>query len=105
MTAVEDTRIAGAEPALHAVLGVIRTLASDIGPRRPCSDSEKRAAAELVAWLRERDIDARTEEFRGYATFARPYALLFGATLAGGLLQRSAARGPRAAGAGLATVS
>ena len=37
-------------------------------------------------------MEARTEEFRGYSTFAKPYALLFGASLAGGLLQRSASR-------------
>ena len=43
-------------PELQEALGVIRLLASDIGPRRPCSDNEKRAAAELVAWLRERGV-------------------------------------------------
>ena len=32
---------------------------------------EARGATALVAWLRERGVDARTEEFRGYSTFAQ----------------------------------
>jgi hypothetical protein len=88
--------------ALREALDVIRLLASDIGPRRPCSEAEKRAAAELVTWLRERGVAAHTEEFSGYSTFATPYALLFGASLAGGLLQRSGTRAGRRAGAALA---
>ncbi len=86
---LDDPRVGTAAPALEEALGVIRLLASDIGPRRPCSDAEKRAATELVAWLRRRGVEARTEAFRGYSTFAKPYALLFGASLAGGLLQRT----------------
>ncbi len=84
---------------------MIRMLADDIGPRRPCSDSEKLAADQLAGWLRERRVEARTEEFDGYSTFAKPYALLFGASLAGGLLQRSASRAMRRAGTALAAGS
>ena len=102
---VEAARAGAAAPGLQAALDVIRTLASDIGPRRPCSENEKRAAAALVAWLKERDVDADVEEFDGYSTFANPYALLFGASLAGGLLQRSQSARTRAAGAGLAISS
>src|SRR5688500_16635716 len=77
--ALEEAGVATDTPQLQEALGIIRLLASDIGPRRPCSDAEKRAARELVAWLRERGVDANTEQFRGYATFAKPYALLFSA--------------------------
>ena len=99
---VEDTRAGTNAPSLQEALGVIRLLASDIGPRRPCSENEKRAAAELVAWLGARGIAADTERFSGYSTFAKPYGLLFGASLAGGLLQRSTKRAGRGAGAVLA---
>ena len=61
--------------------------------------------AALVAWLRDRGVEAQTEEFRGYSTFGKPYALLFGASLAGGLLQRSRNRGARRAGDVLAVAS
>src|SRR5687767_5449172 len=86
---LEDPRVGTAAPALEEALRVIRLLASDIGPRRPCSDAEKRAAGEIVRWLGRRGVEARTEEFRGYTTFGKPYALLLGASLAGGLLQRA----------------
>ena len=87
--ALDDPRVGRAAPALEEALGVIRLLASHIGPRRPCSDAEKRAAAEIVGWLGRRGVDAGTETFRGYSTFAKPYALMLGASLAGGLLQRA----------------
>lgn len=99
---LQDTDAGTQTPALQEALGVIRMLASDIGPRRPCSDEEKLAGAALVTWLRERGVEANTEEFAGYSTFAKPYGLLFGASLAGGLLQRSANRGARRGGAALA---
>ena len=83
-------------------LDLIHMLASDIGPRRPCSQEEKRAAAALVAWLGERDVEVHTEKFAGYSTFAGPYGALFGATLAGGLLQRSRSRRTRTVGTSLA---
>ena len=94
-----------ASPAVQEALEVIRLLADDVGPRRPCSDSEKRAANLLTVWLQERGVEAYTEEFAGYSTFAKPYALLFGASLAGGLLQRSTRRAARRAGTALAAGS
>jgi Peptidase family M28 len=100
--ALEDPRVGTSGPALQEALDLIRMLASDIGPRRPCSEAEKRAAAQLVTWLRERGVTANTEDFHGYATFATPYALLFGASLAGGLLQRSGSRSARRTGSALA---
>jgi hypothetical protein len=72
---LEGPRMGSAGPALEEALGVIRLLADDIGPRRPCSDAEKRAAQALVAWFGDRGVDARTEGFRGYSTFAKPYGL------------------------------
>ncbi len=74
---------ASAEPALD----VIRLLASEIGPRRPCSEAEAAAGKALVAWLGGSGVDAQLESFRGYTSFAHPYALMLGASLAGGLLQ------------------
>jgi hypothetical protein len=103
--ALEDPHAATAVPGLQAALDIIRMLASDIGPRRPCSEAEKRAADALVAWLNTHGVNAHTEEFRGYSTFAKPYALLFGACLAGGLLQRSPAAPAPAAGTALAAAS
>ena len=51
-----DTK-AGTDEAL----GVIRSLAVDIGPRRPCSDEEKQAAEVLERWLAERNVAGRRE--------------------------------------------
>jgi acetylornithine deacetylase/succinyl-diaminopimelate desuccinylase-like protein len=73
-------------------LDLIRALSVDIGPRRPCSDSEKAAAELLERWLRERGVEARREPFAGYSSFGYPYALIMGAALAGGLLHRRGRR-------------
>jgi len=89
-------------PELSAALDLIHLLASEVGPRRPCSAAEKDAANRLTAWLRARDVEGRIEEFQGYDTFARPYAVVFGAALAGGLLQRSSRPVLRRTGDGLA---
>jgi Peptidase family M28 len=102
---LEDRRTGPSGPALDEALGVIELLAKDIGPRRPCSEAEKQAAGALVAWLRERGVEARTEEFSGYASFGYPYGLLFGASLAGGLLQRARSGPARRIGAALAVLS
>jgi hypothetical protein len=73
-------------------LDLIRSLAGGIGPRRPCSPAEEAAANEIVSWLAERDVTASVEGFRGYASFGYPYALMFGAVLAGDLLERAGKR-------------
>lgn len=96
--ALADPRVGARAPGEAEALDVIHMLAAEVGPRRPCSAEEKDAANRLVAWLRQRDVDARIEEFRGYTTFALPYAILFSAALAGGLLQRSSRRAVRRAG-------
>lgn len=72
-----------ADPALD----LIRRLASDVGPRRPCSEAEAEAAQVAVDWLATRGVAARTEPFSGYSTFAHPYGVILGAALAGALLQ------------------
>jgi Peptidase family M28 len=94
--------VATSQPQLAEALGVIEMLSGEVGPRRPCSDPEKEAANRLTAWLHDRGVEeARIEEFDGYSTFAAPYAALFTASLAGGLLQRSRRRGIRRLGDGL----
>ena len=98
MVAVTDSSLVASQPQLAEALGVIHMLAGEIGPRRPCSDAEKDAANRLTAWLHDRGVEARIEEFEGYPSFAAPYAALFTASLAGGLLQRSRRRGVRRAG-------
>src|SRR3989442_3668253 len=69
---------------LESALGLIRSLAGDIGPRRPCSEAEKRAADALVRWLGEHGVEARLEPFRGYPTFCSAYGAILGTALAGG---------------------
>jgi hypothetical protein len=80
------------DPATEAALGVIRLLASEIGPRRACSQAEAEAGRALVAWLQERGVPARLEPVRGYSSFGPPYLAMLGGALAGGLLQRSRRR-------------
>ena len=72
---------------------MIRLLAEDIGPRRPCSDTEKRGGATALVGG-SRGVGWRRAPRRSAATrpSAQPYALLFGASLAGGLLQRARPR-------------
>jgi hypothetical protein len=100
-----DPSRAASRPDLAEALGVIHMLAEEIGPRRPCSDAERDAANRVAAWLRDRGVDSQIEEFRGYSSFAAPYAALFTTSLAGGLLQRSRRRGVRRAGDALALSS
>jgi peptidase M28-like protein len=81
---VEERFATRAEPALD----LIRRLASDIGPRRPCSEAEAEAARVAIDWLAGKGVAARTEPFDGYSTFAHPYGVILGAALAGALLQK-----------------
>jgi len=96
--ALDDPRVGSSDPAPSEALGLIHMLASGVGPRRPCSAAEKDGANRLAAWLRERGVEARIEEFAGYSTFALPYSILFATSLAGGLFQRSRRRSVRRAG-------
>ena len=75
------------QPRLAEALGVdSNALRGDRAPRRPCSDAEREAANRLTAWLDDRGVEARLEEFLGYPSFGAPYAALFTASLAGGIL-------------------
>lgn len=83
-----DSAHFGCDPALD----LIHRLAVEVGPRRPCSDQEAQAAQIAIDWLAERGVEATTEPFRGYSTFAHPYGLILSASLAGALLQKGGRR-------------
>ncbi len=68
----------------------VRLLADEVGPRRPTSEAERRAAELLRQGLAERGVEPRLERFDGYSTFAAPYAAGAAAALAPALLPRRA---------------
>lgn len=86
---------------LDTAMATVAELAEEIGPRRPTTGAEAEAAAALVRRLEAAGIDARTEPFRGYATFTAPFAIVLGAAIAP-LLFRASRRLPRLLAAGLA---
>lgn len=89
------------ESSLVSALEVTEALASEIGPRRPCSDAEEQAAELMEEWLTGLGLEVRTEGVPSQPTFALPYALLFGMALGAGALPRRR----RALRAALATSS
>lgn len=96
-----DETPAYAEPAgLDSAMATIAELAVEIGARRPTGPGEAAAAGALLARLRAAGVDARTEEFRGYSTFAAPFAIVLGLAIAPVLMRRR--RLPRLASAALA---
>ena len=92
---------------LEVAMGVIGTLSSEIGGRRPTGPAERAAAERLARLLDSRGIDARLEGFRGYATFAAPFSIILALALAPALVPRSRrlARMLPAAGAALGLAS
>ena len=92
---------------LEVAMGVIGTLSSEIGGRRPTGPAEREAAERLARLLDSRGIDAGLEGFRGYATFAAPFSIILALALAPALVPRSrrVARMLPAAGAVLGLVS
>jgi len=86
---------------LDSAMATVAELAEEVGPRRPTSRAEAVAAAALVRRLEAAGVDARTEPFRGYSTFAAPFAIVLGAAIAP-LLLGASRRLPRLAAAGLA---
>jgi hypothetical protein len=72
---------------MHALIGAersarwTRTLAADIGPRRPGSSAERTAAEWLRGRLVEAGVDAELEAFPACPTFAFPQAVPLGASL------------------------
>ncbi len=53
-----------------------RALADEIGPRRPTSAAEARAAEVVREALSDGGVDARIQPFTGYSSFAWPYGAL-----------------------------
>ena len=92
---------------LDRAMGVIETLSSEIGGRRPTGGGEAEAADRLLAELGSAGLRPAKEEFRGYSTFATPFALILGLAVAPVLvpLRRRLIRVAMAMGAvaGLAT--
>lgn len=76
------------DASLERALAWIRLLSEEVGPRRPTSAAERRAAELMRGELRRRGLEAQLEPFRGYATFLAPYAVILGAALAPVLLPR-----------------
>lgn len=74
------------------VIDRVRALSEEIGPRRPCSPAERRAAEWLKEDLGDNGIDARLEPFRGYPSFGLPFGLISAAGLAAGLVPRRVGR-------------
>lgn len=72
------------------LLAWIRLLAEEIGPRRPTSAAEARAAEAVRARLEVRGLDAGLERFDGYATFAAQFGVVLALGVAPALLPRRA---------------
>lgn len=89
------------------MLAWVRLLADDVGPRRPTSDTERMAAVLVRERLAARGLEAEIQPFRGYSTFAAPFAVILGLAIAPALLspRRRVARSALAlaAAAGLVT--
>ena len=74
---------------MESTLERIRVLSEEIGPRRPCSAEERRAAEWLCEDLRSSGVsDAHPETFRGYPTFGLPFGVITGAAVAAGVVPR-----------------
>lgn len=67
---------AGQAPGPTRALDWIELLATQLGPRRPCSEAEREAASLIAAELGESGIAAELEPFRGYSTFALPIGVI-----------------------------
>ncbi len=79
----------------------ISLLCEEVGPRRPTSQAEAVAAVAMRTELRAAGIDAETEPYPGYSSFAWPYGLILAAAVAPALLpeRMRRTRGALAAGA------
>ncbi|HEX6117737.1 MAG TPA: M28 family peptidase [Solirubrobacterales bacterium] len=64
----------------------ITLLCEEVGPRRPTSRSEAVAATAMRGELRAEGVDAETEPYPGYSSFAWPYGLILAAAVAPALL-------------------
>jgi hypothetical protein len=73
---------------LDAAMATIAELAEEVGPRRPTGAGERAAAEALVERLRAAGLDAETERFAGYSTFAMPFAVILATALAPTVMPR-----------------
>ncbi len=80
-------RVLGKE-SLARALQVTRHLASEIGPRRPCSESERDAAAFVASELREDGVESREEPVPATSTFAAPYTIVLGLAVGAGIVPK-----------------
>ncbi len=63
-------------------------LAEEVGPRRPTSDAERRAAHLVRERLATDGLEVGLEPFRGYSTFAAPFGLINALAVAPALIPR-----------------
>ena len=70
------------------LLGWVRLLAEQVGPRRPTSGAEREAAERVRNELARRGLDAELEPFQGYSTFAAPFGIILALAVAPALLSR-----------------
>jgi Peptidase family M28 len=87
--------------SIERALGIVSTLADEIGARRPTSRAERLAAEVTRDAFAGAGIEAATEPFDGYASFAYPFGAITALATAPGLLPRRR-RGARAGLAALA---
>ncbi|MGI8726564.1 MAG: M28 family metallopeptidase [Solirubrobacterales bacterium] len=66
----------GERQSLERALEWIHSLASGIGPRRPTGAAEREAAELIASELRSAGVEAELESFRGYSSFAQPFAIV-----------------------------
>jgi hypothetical protein len=85
----------------------VRLLADEVGPRRPTSPAERRAAHLIRDELGGGGLDGALEPFEGYSTFAAPYGVGAAFALAPALLpgRRRLLRSALALAAGAAMIS
>lgn len=77
------------DAGLERVLRWIRLLSEEVGPRRPTSDAEVRAASAMHDELARAGVEASIEPFRGYSSFAWPFGVVLATALAPAALPRS----------------
>ena len=62
---------------MQDVIGIVRSLAEEVGPRPSTSPAEARAAATVNARMREIGLAVELQPFRAVATSGWPYGLLY----------------------------
>ena len=72
------------EPATRSerLMDWIELLAGDVGPRRPCSRSERIAAQLVSERMQAEGLEPTLESFGGYSTFGLPFGLITGLAVA-----------------------